>query len=255
MPHKTDMQVALISGGTSGIGMATAELLLKQGWCVVINGRHEKDGQRAALKLRRFSSKVRFVAGDVSKVDDCKRIVKQTVDMFGDISALVTAAGYYEEELLVDVTEQSFDEMFGTNVKGTVFLCQAALPYIRNTKGSIVTVSSDAGLQGNVACSVYGASKGAVVSFTKSLSLEMAPHGVRVNCVCPGDVDTSLVDKQIAQMNQDAEQAKEEMGQYYPLGRIGKPHEIGEVIAFLLSSKASFVTGAAWTIDGGLTSW
>ncbi|MDV5063819.1 SDR family oxidoreductase [Veillonella sp. YH-vei2232] len=255
MPHKTDMQVALISGGTSGIGMATAELLLKQGWCVVINGRHEKDGQRAALKLRRFSSKVRFVVGDVSKVDDCKRIVKQTVDMFGDISALVTAAGYYEEELLLDVTEQSFDEMFGTNVKGTVFLCQAALPYIRNTKGSIVTVSSDAGLQGNVACSVYGASKGAVVSFTKSLSLEMAPHGVRVNCVCPGDVDTSLVDKQIAQTNQDAEQAKEEMGQHYPLGRIGKPHEIGEVIAFLLSSKASFVTGAAWTIDGGLTSW
>ena len=255
MPHKTDMQVALISGGTSGIGMATAELLLKQGRCVVINGRHEKDGQRAALKLRRFSSKVRFVAGDVSKVDDCKRIVKQTVDMFGDISALVTAAGYYEEELLVDVTEQSFDEMFGTNVKGTVFLCQAALPYIRNTKGSIVTVSSDAGLQGNVACSVYGASKGAVVSCTKSLSLEMAPHGVRVNCVCPGDVDTSLVDKQIAQTNQDAEQAKEEMGQHYPLWRIGKPHEIGEVIAFLLSSKASFVTGAAWTIDGGLTSW
>ena len=119
MPHKTDMQVALISGGTSGIGMATAELLLKQGWCVVINGRHEKDGQRAALKLRRFSSKVRFVAGDVSKVDDCKRIVKQTVDMFGDISALVTAAGYYEEELLVDVTEQSFDEMFGTNEDGS----------------------------------------------------------------------------------------------------------------------------------------
>ena len=111
--------------------------------------------------------------------------------LFGGVSALVTAAGYYEEELLADVTEAAFDEMFGTNVKGTVFLCQAALPYLRATKGSIVTVASDAGLQGNVACSVYGASKGAVVSFTKSLSLEMAPHNVRVNCVCPGDVDTS----------------------------------------------------------------
>ena len=106
-----------------------------------------------------------------------------------------------------------------------------------------------------MSCSVYGASKGAVVSFTKSLSLEMAPHGVRVNCVCPGDVDTSLVDKQIANANQDAAVAKAEMGQHYPLGRIGKPHETGEVIVFLLSSKASFVTGAAWTIDGGLTSW
>ncbi|MDU6903360.1 MAG: SDR family oxidoreductase [Veillonella sp.] len=207
MPHKSDVQVALISGGTSGIGFATAKLLLKEGWCVVINGRNEKVGQ------------------------------------------------YYEEELLADVTEAAFDEMFGTNVKGTVFLCQAALPYLRSSKGSIVTIASDAGLQGNVACSVYGASKGAVVSFTKSLSLEMAPHSVRVNCVCPGDVDTSLVDKQIANANQDAAAAKAEMGQHYPLGRIAKPHEIGEVIVFLLSNKASFVTGAAWTIDGGLTSW
>lgn len=255
MPYKNDAQIALISGGTSGIGFATAELLLQEGWCVVINGRNEKDGQKAVVKLRRISSKVRYVQGDVSRVEDCKKIVQKTIELFGTVTALVTAAGYYEEELLSDVTEEAFDEMFGTNVKGTVFLCQAALPYIRKAKGSIVTVSSDAGLQGNVACSVYGASKGAIVTFTKSLSLEMAPHGVRVNCVCPGDVDTSLVAKQIARMDMDEDAAKQEMGQHYPLGRIGKPHEIGEVIAFLLSQKASFVTGAAWTVDGGLTSW
>lgn len=183
MPHKSDVQVALISGGTSGIGFATAKLLLKEGWCVVINGRNEKVGQKAKTKLRRYSSKVQYIQGDVSKIEDCQRIVKETVDLFGGVSALVTAAGYYEEELLADVTEAAFDEMFGTNVKGTVFLCQAALPYLRSSKGSIVTIASDAGLQGNVACSVYGASKGAVVSFTKSLSLEMAPHSVRVNCV------------------------------------------------------------------------
>lgn len=250
-----DGLVALISGGTQGIGYATAELLLKRGWYVMINGRDEMTAQKSLMKLRRISSKVRFAQGDVSKVEDCRRLVRETIERFGALTALVTAAGYYEEELLADVTETAFDDMFGTNVKGTVFLCQAALPYLRQSKGSIVTVSSDAGLQGNIACSVYGASKGAVISFTKSLSLEMAPHGVRVNCVCPGDVDTALVDKQIGQSGGDLAAAKEEMGQHYPLGRIGRPHEIGEVIAFLLSEKASFVTGAAWTIDGGLTSW
>ncbi|MDY3983754.1 MAG: SDR family oxidoreductase [Veillonellaceae bacterium] len=255
MPHRSDTQVALISGGTSGIGFATAQLLLKDGWCVVINGRNERRGQDAVVKLRRISSKVRFVAGDVSKVSECGQIVAETVKRFGAINALVTAAGFYEEKLLGDVTEESFDEMIGTNVKGTVFLCQAALPYLRRVQGSIVTIASDAGLQGNVACSVYGASKGAVVSFTKSLSLEMAPHNVRVNCVCPGDVDTSLVAKQLAESDSSREEALEEMAMHYPLGRIAKPKEIGEVIAFLLSDKASFVTGAAWTIDGGLTSW
>lgn len=257
MQDFNDNPVALISGGTSGIGFATAELLLKQGWCVVINGRNEWDGQEAVVKLRRISSKVRFVQGDVSKVMNCRRIVEDTVHLFGDVNALVTAAGYYEETLLENVTEQGFDEMIGTNVKGTVFLCQAAAPYLKKNKGSIVTISSDAGLQGNVACSVYGASKGAVVSFTKSLSLEMAPHGVRVNCVCPGDVDTSLVAKQIAAdpLADDVDAAKEEMAMHYPLGRIARPREVGEVIAFLISEKASFVTGAAWTVDGGLTSW
>lgn len=255
MPLHGDNPVALISGGTSGIGFATAQLLLKDGWSVAINGRNEHVGQEAVVKLRRISSKVRFVQGDVSKVMNCRRIVDETVRLFGGLSALVTAAGFYKEELLDDVTEEAFDEMIGTNVKGTVFLCQAAAPYLRRTKGSIVTVSSDAGLQGNVSCTVYGATKGAIVSFTKSLALEMAVHDVRVNCVCPGDVDTSIVAKQLAESNQTFEEALEEMAMHYPLGRIAKPKEIGEVIAFLLSDKASFVTGAAWTIDGGLTSW
>ena len=248
-------QVALISGGSSGIGFSTAEQLLEQGWSVIINGRDEKRGQEAVLRLRRISAKVRFLRGDVSKVAECERIVEEAVRWYGPMNALVTAAGYYEERLLDDVTESFFDEMMGVNLKGTVFLCQAAAPYLRRTHGSIVTVSSDAGLQGNISCSIYGATKGAVISFTKSLSLELAIHKVRVNCVCPGDVDTPLMARQLERHSMNEGDMLREMAAHYPLGRIAKPEEVGNVIAFLLSDKASFVTGAAWTVDGGLTSW
>lgn len=250
-----EQPVALISGGSSGIGLATAEILLKKGWAVVINGRNEKRGEKAIVKLRHISSRVRFVAGDVSKVSDCAKIVNETIEWFNKIDAVITAAGYYEEALLENTNEENFDKMFDTNIKGTVFLCKEALPYLKKTKGSIVTISSDAGLQGNVACSIYGATKGAVVSFTKSLSLEMAIYGVRVNCVCPGDVDTPLVEKQLGDKYGEDSDEFLEMGTHYPLGRIAKAEEIANVIEFLVSDKASFVTGAAWTVDGGLTSW
>ena len=135
---------------------------------------------------------------------------------------------------------------------GTISLCRYALPYLKKSCGSIVTVSSDAGLQGNVACSIYGATKGAVVAFTKSLALEAAPHQVRVNCVCPGDVDTPLLEKQL---QADPALTRQALCEQYPLYRLAKPEEIGRTIAFLLSEDASFITAAALSVDGGLTSW
>lgn len=250
-----EQKTALISGGTAGIGFATAVALLQAGWCVAVNGRDAMRGEKALQKLRQISASVIFVQGDVSKVADCEKIVAETVLQWGHLDGLITSAGIYEERLLHEVEEDFFDRMMAINVKGSVFLCRAALPHLRTRQGSIVLVGSDAGLQGNVACSVYGATKGAVVSFTKSLSLEMAPHGVRVNCVCPGDVKTDLLATQIAASGEDADTAMADMALHYPLGRIAEPREIADVIAFLLSAKASFVTGAVWTIDGGLTSW
>lgn len=248
-----ELKTVFISGATSGIGLATAKILLNEGYAVAINGRDIEKGQEALASLSEYGDRVIFVSGDVSQVDQCQRMIRETVDHFHRLDGLVTAAGYYEEELLSNLEESDFDAIWNTNVKGTIFLCKAALPHLISTQGTIVTVSSDAGIQGNVGCSAYCATKGAVVSFTKSLALEMAIHNVRVNCICPGDVNTPLLEKQKEEaQDPDFERS---MAEHYPLQRIGEAAEIGEVIAFLLSKKSSFVTGAVWAVDGGLTSW
>ena len=127
-----------------------------------------------------------------------------------------------------------------------------ALPLLKKQKGNIVNVSSDAGLHGNFGCSLYCASKGAVTLYTRALALEAAPYGVRVNCICPGDIMTPLTEKQI-ENEPSKEEALREMASVYPIGRIGTAEEAAEVIVFLASAEAAFVTGAAWSVDGGIT--
>ena len=132
-------------------------------------------------------------------------------------------------------------------------MAKAAVPALKSSRGAIVNVSSDAGINGNVNCTAYCAAKGAVTLFTKALALEMAPYGVRVNCVCPGDIATPMLERQLAATN-DPLRYRQEMESVYPMGRIGTPEEVAGVILFLASDAASFVTGAAWSVDGGLTS-
>lgn len=244
-------KVALISGGTSGIGLETARVLLAGGWSVAVNGRDAQRGETALASLS-ASDRAVFIEGDVAAAGGCREIVERTVRVFGRIDGLVTSAGYYEETLLENMTEEATERIFSVNVYGTVFLCKEALPYIKERHGAIVTVASDAGLQGNIGCSVYAATKGAVVAFSRSLALETAPHDVRVNCICPGDVRTPLVERQLAA---DEALTLQAMGSLYPLRRIAEPREIAKAVAFLLSEDASFITAVALPVDGGLTSW
>ena len=245
-------QAVLISGGTSGIGLASARLFLEAGACVMLIGRSAERGNQALAELREFGQRVCFQQGDAGRPGDCERVVGTAVEQFGHLDVLVNSAGIYFERAIEDMTEQAFDEIMATNVKGSYFMAKYAVPELKKQGGCIVNVSSDAGLQGNYLCSAYCASKGAVTMFTKALALELAPWKVRVNCICPGDIATPLTEKQL-QEAPDRQEALREMSSVYPLGRIGTAEEAAAVIVFLASDQAAFVTGAAWSVDGGIT--
>ena len=244
-------QGILITGGTSGIGLAAARMFLAMGAKVVISGRNVEHGT-AALQSLEASGRAFFVPSDVRLSVDCERLVQDTKEILGRLDVLVNSAGIYREESAESLSEASYTDIMDTNVKGTMFMARAALPFLRETKGNIINVASDAGLHGNYLCSLYCASKGAVILYTRALAIETASIGVRVNSIAPGDILTPLTEQQLKNAP-SLEEGISAMASVYPMGRIGTADEAAAVICFLASSRASFVTGACWNVDGGLT--
>lgn len=245
---------AVISGGTSGIGLETARILLLDGARVYILGRSRERGLSALRMLHEQTGrKAEFIPCDVSVQEQCRNAVSQIAafehSTDWQLHILINSAGFYREQRLETLTDEDFNEMMSANVKGTMMLTQAALPYLR--RGSnVVNIASDAAVKGNYGCALYCASKGAVAAFSRALALDLAPD-VRVNCVCPADIDTPLLAKQL--VDADGGYTLADMSAAYPLQRIGTAAEAAHVICSIASPANAFMTGSTVTVDGGIT--
>ncbi len=246
----TDKRV-LVTGGSRGIGFAIAEAFVDAGARVAINGRTE---QSVSAAIERLGGGERLVAapGDIGTVPGCESAVKTANDAFDGLDVLVNSAGIGSGRPIEDSDEAMWDAHVDVNLKGTFFCCRAALPALRESNGNIVNIASDAGLMGVPGITVYCASKGGVVNMTRAMALEVAPD-VRVNCVCPGYVDTDMIRRDHIDKKDDPAAAEQRMVDYAPMKRIATPAEIAQAVLYLASSEARFVTGAALPIDGGAT--
>lgn len=241
-------RVALVTGANRGIGLATARMLAAEGASLVLMVR---DPERCAAAAQ--VPGVTLVFGDVRRERDCREAVQAGLDAHGRLDVLVNNAGIiYRNRTVEEHTEEEWDATFDTNVKGVFLMCRAAMPALKASRGVVVNVASYVGLVGFPGAAAYAASKGAVVNLTRTLALDHAPDGVRVNCVCPGSVDTDMI-YDAWRLAGDQEAAARASAAKHPMARIATADEVAATILFLASDDASFVTGVALPVDGGIT--
>jgi NAD(P)-dependent dehydrogenase (short-subunit alcohol dehydrogenase family) len=245
---KLEDKVAVITGGSSGIGLATAKRFAEEGAHVVITGRREKELKEAAALIGGI---VTTVVGDVSRLEDLDELYAVVKQKHGHIDILFANAGAGTIAPLEVATEAHFDQTFDVNVKGLFFTIQKALPLFRDG-GSIILTSSVSNVMGLPGFSAYAASKAAVRSFSRAWTLELKNRNIRVNTMSPGPIDTPALATTTGLTPEQAEQAAAQFASQVPMGRRGEPEEIAAAVMFLASNESSYITGVDLAVDGGL---
>lgn len=244
----------IVTGGASGIGKATVRRFLEEGAKVAIFDRSEEMGRKTVRELEKKGLHPTLVTGDVTKVSDVKRMVRDAHKRLGSVDILFNNAGILVEGTVLDVSEKDWDRIMDTNVKGVFLMSKEVVPImLKQGKGVIVNNASCSGLVGDRNAIAYNTSKGAVVLMTKCLALDYALKNIRVNCVCPGEIDTPMFRQEAKSRGMPVEKYRKQLCEYHPIGRLGKPEEVANAVLFLASDEAGFITGTAFSVDGGYT--
>jgi NAD(P)-dependent dehydrogenase (short-subunit alcohol dehydrogenase family) len=245
-------KTALVTGGTSGIGEATAVLFADEGAAVAIVGRDEARGHAVEQRIGATGGRATFVRADVQDAAECRRAVDETVDAFGRLDVLFNNAGIYVENDALGCSEEEWDAQVDTSLKGAFLMSKFALPHmIAVGGGSIVNCSSGWGLVGGRKAVAYCAAKGGMVLMTKAMALDHGPQGIRVNAVCPGDTDTPMEREDARTKGWTWDEYVRWAAEDRPIARIASPVEVARAVVFLASDESSFITGAALPVDGG----
>jgi len=251
---KLKEKVALITGGNSGIGKATAILFAKEGAKVCITGRNEKRCEEVVKEITDGGGQAIYIIADVQFPDECQSTVEKTMKAFERLDILFNNAGVYFPNTAVDCSEEEWDLTIDINLKGTYLMSKFVLPHmIAQKSGIIINNGSGWGIVGGNEAVSYCASKGGVVLMTKAMAIDHARQGIRVNCVCPGDVETPMLDDDARKRGMSWEEYQAQAVAQRPMGRIGLPEEIAKAALFLASDDSSFMTGATLVVDGGGT--